>query len=124
MEYDADRFWSKVDVRGDDDCWLWTAGKFSDGYGAYHIKEIRQNRRAHRISFAIVFGETDEQVNHVCDEPLCCNPLHLWEGTQADNVRDMMKKERGAGQFRRGFDARRIRRNERWAYDRNVPGGV
>ncbi len=48
---DIERFWSKVNRLGSDDCWLWIAGKFSDGYGAFRLSE--NNRRAHRVSWEI-----------------------------------------------------------------------
>jgi hypothetical protein len=28
------------------------------------------------------------QVLHTCDEALCCNPNHLYLGTQLDNIKD------------------------------------
>jgi len=37
---------------------------------------------------------------HTCDNPLCMEPEHLWEGTRAENLQDMMRKGRGRGQFR------------------------
>lgn len=30
-----ERFWIKVDQRGDDECWPWIAGKNSSGYGSF-----------------------------------------------------------------------------------------
>jgi hypothetical protein len=34
-------------------------------------------------------------VLHTCDFGLCCNPEHLYLGTQADNVADIQKRKRG-----------------------------
>lgn len=34
-------------------------------------------------------------VLHRCDNPACCNPDHLWLGTNADNVKDKLSKNRG-----------------------------
>lgn len=36
------------------------------------------------------------QVNHHCDNRKCVNPDHLFIGTQDDNVKDMMEKDRHA----------------------------
>jgi DNA-binding NarL/FixJ family response regulator len=33
-------------------------------------------------------------VRHACDNPACCNPLHLLAGTQTDNIADMMTRNR------------------------------
>jgi len=29
---------------------------------------------------------------HHCDNPPCCNPAHLFEGTNAENMRDSLNK--------------------------------
>lgn len=48
------------------------------------------------------WSKTDTQdpgrCRHACDTPACCNPDHLADGTQADNMRDAAERGRNAGQ--------------------------
>lgn len=93
------RFWAKVNKS--DDCWLWTAGKDSSGYGKLNVgsrADLKQTIiSAHRLSWQIHFGEIPEGllVCHTCDVPACVNPDHLFLGTDQDNTDDMLKKNRG-----------------------------
>lgn len=101
-EADVARFWSKVDKRGPDDCWEWCGardqgGQGTGGYGTFTIWDSRQHAyRAHRVAFAIVYGDTKLEVLHTCDNPPCCNPVHLFAGTSEDNSRDRDTKGRAA----------------------------
>lgn len=47
-------------------------------------------------------GYLPEVVRHACDNPPCCNPLHLLGGTHADNVADKIRRGRGADGSRNG----------------------
>lgn len=90
---DTNRFWAKIEVRGPDDCWLWKAGK-TCGYGSFGISG--KQYRAHRIALilnGITFGY-GLCACHTCDVPTCCNPAHLFTGTQAENMADRNRKER------------------------------
>jgi hypothetical protein len=92
-EKDIQRFWSKVDKRGPDECWPWTA--FTDkGYGQFEV--ANRPILAHRIAYALVYGTFSKElcVCHTCDNPSCCNPTHLFLGTRLDNNLDMAKKRR------------------------------
>ena len=91
---DEERFWSRVEQRGPNECWPWTHGRVSFGYGSF--KAAGKFWSAHRFSWSIKNGPipTGKWVLHSCDNPPCCNPAHLFLGTRQDNIDDMMKKGR------------------------------
>jgi hypothetical protein len=78
-------------------CWLWTASLQGDGYGAVYPDGRRGKQwRAHRLAYVLFRGDIPEgmHVLHRCDTPACVNPDHLFLGTELDNSRDKMAKER------------------------------
>lgn len=94
------RFWSKVNkVKGD--CWLWTASTTGTGYKygqfTYRIDRKQQHPYAHRVAWELTHGESiADGLNacHRCDVPLCCNPAHLFLGSQKENLNDGRAKGR------------------------------
>lgn len=97
-----ERFWSKVTVGKEDECWNWTASSRGLGYGSfkYNGKVID----SHRMSWFLTYGEFPElMVLHRCDNRGCCNPNHLFLGNYLDNIRDMVSKGRNAKGERTGW---------------------
>lgn len=83
------QFWSKVDVRGEDECWPWTAGISGTGYG--NITVEGKTRASHVMAFESENGPVPEgmEVCHSCHNRPCCNPKHLSLGTRQDNAQQM-----------------------------------
>lgn len=96
-------FWARVRRGEPDACWPWVGHLNSHGYGDCYYQGRRTN--AHRIAFELATGERPPReavVCHRCDNRACCNPAHLWLGSQGDNVRDCRDKGRARGTFNGG----------------------
>ena len=89
-EADIVRFWAKVE-RVSYACWEWTAGTNENGYGVFNLGERDGKQRfgkAHRIAYTLLVGPIPEglEPDHLCENPLCCNPDHLEPVTHAVNM--------------------------------------
>ena len=83
----VERFWSKVDIRGTDQCWPWLAYA-RNGYG--RISLANKLIDAHRLSYELANGPIPrgKHVLHSCDNPGGVNPRHLSLGTHRQNIAD------------------------------------
>lgn len=96
-----DRFWSRVDKRGPDECWSWLGRITEKGYGAF----VLPTRTAHRFSWVLAHGSIPPRssglmLDHLCHtrdaecvlaascpHRRCVNPAHLELVSAGENSR-------------------------------------
>lgn len=106
----ATRFWAKVDKNGPvhsvlgTRCWLWTGccDRTGHKYGRFRIGGRKgKTARAHRVSWFLTYGKWPEpKALHLCDNPPCVRPDHMFEGDQLANVADCVAKRRTHGGYK------------------------
>lgn len=81
------RFMYKLTIG--DDCWEWSGGTGSHGYGQFYVEEVNRNCLAHRVSYELFVGEIPEglTIDHLCRNKLCVKPSHLEPCTREENAR-------------------------------------
>lgn len=82
------RFWGKVKINNG--CWVWTGKKNADGYGRFQINKERM--LVHRVSFGLFHGSVPNNmdVDHICNNRECVNPLHLRVCSKSDNAKNRL----------------------------------
>jgi len=121
---DIKRFWDKVQVGTNSECWEWQAST-TVGYGQFRLNG--KILRSHRLSWSMANSQEipeDLLVMHSCDNRRCQNPNHLSLGTHQDNVDDMVAKGRSAKGSRNAY--RKLTEQQvreiRLAYKNPTPG--
>lgn len=93
----AERFWERAGILHPWDCYEWQALKSEHGYGLFSMGG--ENYFAHRVAWVLynqtVIPEDKPLILHSCDHPDCTKRIHLFPGTQQDNITDMIAKGRG-----------------------------
>ena len=84
-------------VNSPDACWPFEGGGYNKKGWHRQISYKHKNYGAHRVAYELANGGIPDGlfVLHRCDNPVCCNPRHLFVGTQSDNASDMWNKKRG-----------------------------
>lgn len=77
-------FWEKV--RKSDGCWEWIGARDVRGYGLHH--GVRRKYLAHRVSYAMAYGEVKGlDLDHLCRNRACVRPDHLEAVSHRENCR-------------------------------------
>jgi hypothetical protein len=110
----SERFWSKVLLGPANQCWEWVGARHPRGYGNF-AGEGCVPIAAHRFAWEEAYGPVPDALHvlHHCDNPPCVNVAHLYLGTNADNIRDKMARNRQSRTGRKlsAADLERIRSN-------------
>ncbi len=125
-------FWRKVDMRANDECWLWLPSKDRAGYGSVRIPKklyyFKSAQVASRVAYYISHfsdpfplmeadraGERAWDVHHDCENTICCNPFHLRLIPHSENV---------ALGFKKALHRKRSYTNFILAYSHHLPKEV
>lgn len=89
---DESRFWNKICIKDEHQCWEWTSSKVGKGYGQFWLDG--RYFRSNRIALFLKTGQQEDVARHSCDNPGCCNPNHLEWGDAQDNIDDKVARGR------------------------------
>ena len=85
-----ERFWEKVSVQGDGECWLWQASLDAYRYGQFGYRKPTAHTmvKAHRMAYELLIGPIPEghTIDHLCRVRSCVNPSHLEPVTCRENL--------------------------------------
>lgn len=76
-------------------CWVWK-GWVNPRWGYGFMSYRNKSWRLHCLMWTLTRGPIPSGmvIRHTCDNPPCCNPLHIEIGTHKDNVHDRMRRGR------------------------------
>lgn len=98
----SERFWALVNKNPgqgpEGDCWEFVGPRWPSRYGRF--ASSGKVLYAHRLAYLLSNRKALKNMCcHHCDNPPCCNPTHLYDGTALNNARD--RQRRGLSCFER-----------------------
>lgn len=86
-------FFYRISICKETGCWIF-GGQKSQRYS--HLDFRYRRISGHHMAWMMYYGDIPRglHVLHKCDRTKCCNPAHLFLGTQKDNVQDSVRKGR------------------------------
>lgn len=86
-------------------CWIWMGKRNASGYPQINLREDGAVRTylAHRLALTVFRGRRwrrGQVAKHLCNNPLCINPMHLDGGSQSSNMRQCVREGRHFTPFR------------------------
>ena len=112
------RLYGRIEQRTPEECWPWK-GPVHKGYGQIKLSNGKSGGLqypTHRLAYELDHGPIPKgyDVDHLCDNPPCCNPKHLEAVTHSENMKRMWvkRKARLGPVCGMGLGIKRVRR---WA---------
>lgn len=100
LKYQQGVIIQRVVIDPSSSCWNWTQSLNNQGYGMVKISQpFRKQVTTHRLAYMAFVGPIPDGlfVCHTCDNRKCCNPDHLFLGTNSENIHDRINKKEAQG---------------------------
>lgn len=74
-------------------CWTYNGPRSGHGYGS--MWHDGRTRRTHRVAYEATYGDIPQnlEIDHICNNRLCCNPQHLRLVTRQHNAKLRSKRQ-------------------------------